>query len=184
MRILSLLLLTMPCLALADQITLTCEPPTQNADGTELTDLAGIRFYESQVSGGPYTLIGDEQVCSLVVERGEGTYYYVATAYNTAGTESVFSNEVSKVVDPVAPNPPVLSVQADAVAYAIQQVSEPCCDLIIYPVALVDDLTQCDPWVKVSNAAHPDGLSLIPRDAVTFAPDAFAATVYAECTGG
>jgi len=36
----------------------------------------------------------------------DGTYFWAVTAYDTSGNESVFSNEVSKRIDSVAPAPP------------------------------------------------------------------------------
>ena len=62
-------------IAYAGSITLTCTAPTQNEDGTPLIDLAGIRFYEAQVAGGPYTLVADEPVCATTFDRPPGTYY-------------------------------------------------------------------------------------------------------------
>ncbi len=174
-------LLLVPFLALGAEVNLTCTEPTQNEDGTPLTDLAGIRFYESSTPGGPYTQIGDEVACSLTVQRDPGTYYYVATAYNTSGVESQYSNEATKTVTASPPAPPTnLTADGNTVAYAIQQFED---GLTVYPVALVNETTDCDPNIRVYTGNFPGGLSLIPRSAVTFAGNANAYTVYAQCTG-
>jgi fibronectin type 3 domain-containing protein len=54
------------------------------------------------VSGGPYTKINSALVTVLnytdsTVVSGT-TYYYVVTAVDSSGTESVYSNEVSAVI--------------------------------------------------------------------------------------
>lgn len=78
------------------------EPPTTNADGTELTDLAGFKIYYGKASG-TYTEVKDVNT-PLATEDTiegltEGTYYFVATAYDTKGNESNYSNEVSKIIN-------------------------------------------------------------------------------------
>lgn len=86
------------------QIRLTWTVPTQNEDGTPLTDLAGFRLYRSTVQGGPYNLFADIpdpdrtrwDDCNL----DRGVYYYRATAYNSRNRESVFSGEAFQTVPP------------------------------------------------------------------------------------
>ncbi|HEY8518831.1 MAG TPA: putative Ig domain-containing protein [Gammaproteobacteria bacterium] len=79
-------------------VTLTWLPPTQNEDGSELTDLAGyvIRYGEKS---GVYTeniVLEDPELASYVVEGlVPGTYYFVIAAFNSEGTESRNSNEKS-----------------------------------------------------------------------------------------
>lgn len=65
------------------------------------TPIAGYRVYRGTTSGGPYTLltspliVGTSYVDSSATT---GSYFYVATAVDTAGQESVFSNEIKMVV--------------------------------------------------------------------------------------
>lgn len=94
--------------AFAGDVTLTCTDPTQNEDGSPLTDLAGIKVYEGSASGGPYTEVLDVANCAAIptIVRPPGTYYYVGTAYNTSNVESVYSNEATKTVPIPTPNPP------------------------------------------------------------------------------
>jgi len=61
--------------------------------------VSGYNVYRGTVSGGPYTLINSGLVTTLsytdsTVQSGT-TYYYVTTAVDSSGNESVHSNEVS-----------------------------------------------------------------------------------------
>jgi hypothetical protein len=80
--------------------TLSWTPPTQNTDGTALTDLAGYNIYWGTTQGSyPNSLPVPANVTSFVVpDLVPGTYFFVATALNTAGTESAFSAPTSKTV--------------------------------------------------------------------------------------
>jgi len=64
--------------------------------------VAGYNVYRGTVSGGPYAKINSSLVVVLDytdsnVQSGT-TYYYVTTAVNSSGNESVFSNEVSGTI--------------------------------------------------------------------------------------
>ena len=82
-------------------ITLNWTPPTENEDGTALQDLAGYKLYYGTTSR-YYTRqvrIDNPGLSIYVIENLlPGTYYIVATAFNTAGTESGYSNEAVKYV--------------------------------------------------------------------------------------
>ena len=61
--------------------------------------VSGYNVYRSTVSGGPYTKINTSLVAGLnytdsTVQSGT-TYFYVTTAVDSSGNESVYSNEVS-----------------------------------------------------------------------------------------
>jgi hypothetical protein len=80
--------------------TLSWTAPTQNTDGTSLTNLAGYRIYfgtaanalnqSIQVSAGVSTY--------MVENLAPATYYFSVRAYTTDGVESVNSNIGSKVI--------------------------------------------------------------------------------------
>lgn len=80
--------------------TLSWVPPTQNVDGSPLTDLAGFRVLYGQAVG-QYTQIlnlPSPTMSTVVIEGlGAGTWYFIVKAVNAAGAESDFSNVVSKV---------------------------------------------------------------------------------------
>jgi hypothetical protein len=64
--------------------------------------VAGYNVYRSTVSGGPYAKINSSLIAALnytdsTVQSGI-TYYYVTTAVDSSGNESVFSNQVSATI--------------------------------------------------------------------------------------
>lgn len=81
--------------------TLSWDAVTLNVDGTPATDLAGYKIYWATTSGGYINTnmksVGNVTTVNIQTIAGQlkGTYYFVATAYDTAGNESNFSNEVS-----------------------------------------------------------------------------------------
>ncbi len=84
--------------AFAGTTSLVWDPPTTNTDGTPLTDLAGYKIYYGTTSGSYTNNIDVGNVTTSVVNNlTDGrTYYFTATAYDSSGIESSFSNEVSK----------------------------------------------------------------------------------------
>jgi Putative Ig domain len=83
-------------------VTLTWMPPTENTDGSVLTDLAGYVVYWGTVSGSyPNSVtLSNPGLTSYVVDNllSGTTYYFATTAYNNDGMESTFSNEASKAI--------------------------------------------------------------------------------------
>lgn len=79
--------------------TLSWTAPTQNEDGTTLTDLAGYKLYYGKSSRN-YTnsiTIDNASVTTYVVENlSPDTYYFAATAFNLNGVESRYSGEAVK----------------------------------------------------------------------------------------
>ena len=82
-------------------VTLNWTPPTQNEDGTQLTDLAAYRILWSR-NGGAFSnsvRINNPSVTRYVVENlTPGNYEFTATAINRAGVESRFSNTIFMTV--------------------------------------------------------------------------------------
>jgi hypothetical protein len=81
--------------------TLSWTPPTQNTDGSALTNLAGYRVYWG-TSAGNYSssvTLNTAGLTSYVVESlAPGTYYFAVTALNSGGVESTFSNSATKTI--------------------------------------------------------------------------------------
>jgi fibronectin type 3 domain-containing protein len=64
--------------------------------------VVGYNIYRGTVSGGPYALLNSTPTSSLTytdmaVTAGQ-TYYYVVTAVDSNGMESIVSNEVSATI--------------------------------------------------------------------------------------
>lgn len=82
--------------------TLNWTPPTQNVDGSPITNLAGYKVLYGS-SPGQYLQALSVPVAtmtSVVIEALEAgrTWYFTVKAVNTSGVESDFSNEVSKLL--------------------------------------------------------------------------------------
>lgn len=77
-------------------VTLAWDPPTENADGSPLTDLAGFKLYygTSSLSYGNSIIIGNSTTYTAGGLRA-GTYYFAVTAYDIYGNESGYSDEVT-----------------------------------------------------------------------------------------
>jgi hypothetical protein len=77
-------------------------PPTENTDGSVLTDLAGYKIYYGATSNN-YTevvSIDNPGLSSYQINNlTAADWYFVVTAVNSSDVESSFSNEVSKTID-------------------------------------------------------------------------------------
>jgi hypothetical protein len=80
---------------------LSWSAPTQNTDGTALTDLAGYRIYYGKSASMLTQMIQVSGVglSSYVIENlSPSTYYFTVRAYTAGGNESANSNVVAKTV--------------------------------------------------------------------------------------
>jgi hypothetical protein len=75
--------------------------------------VAGYNFYRGTVSGGPYVKINSTLQTSCAFEDSytglttSSTYFYVATAVDSSGDESAYSNQASVLTPATFPsNPP------------------------------------------------------------------------------
>jgi len=84
----------------AGQATLSWVAPSTNEDGTPLTDLGGYKIYYGTVSGTYTQNVDAGNVTTYTFNNltDVQTYYFVATAYNTARFESSYSNEITKII--------------------------------------------------------------------------------------
>ena len=81
--------------------TVTWTPPTQNTDGSTLTNLRGYRIYYGTSSTNLTQVldIPNAGVSSGVVENlAPGTWYFAVRSYNTSNVESTLSNVASKTI--------------------------------------------------------------------------------------
>jgi hypothetical protein len=82
--------------------TLSWTPPTQNSNGTALTNLAGYRiYYGTSASAMNRTIqLANAGLSRYVVEDlTSATWYFTVRAYTTAGVESAASNTATKAVN-------------------------------------------------------------------------------------
>jgi hypothetical protein len=85
-------------------VTLSWSQPTQNSNGTSLTDLAGYTLHygtSSQDYTGSIQITSPTQT-SYVVSDGSfppGTYYFAISAYNAQQVSSSLSSEVAVEID-------------------------------------------------------------------------------------
>lgn len=81
--------------------TLSWNPPTQNIDGTPLTDLAGYRIYygrDPNVLGRSVSITNPGLTSYMVENLQTGLWYFVMTSINSEGVESRRSEFVSKSI--------------------------------------------------------------------------------------
>ena len=82
-------------------VSLNWIPPTENTDGTALTNLSGYDIHYG-TSSGNYTqsiAVSNAGIATYVVDNlTPGTYYFSVAAVNASGTESPMSSEVSAQV--------------------------------------------------------------------------------------
>ena len=79
-------------------VTLTWTPPTENEDGTPLTNLAGYRLRYGAQSGNYTSVVNlsNPGLATYVLSGlAKGTYYIVISAYSQSGVESNYSNEAT-----------------------------------------------------------------------------------------
>jgi len=175
MRWLILVVVLFSFAANAGDVTLSWTAPTQNEDGSPYTDPDGYKLYSGSVSGGPYLLIRDvpdpATLSVDIVGLAAGTYYFVATAYNTSGEESVDSNEATKVIFTV-PNPPGMLTVQDLVVYTLIRQPD---KFVLIPVGTVPAGTSCDPTNSIN------GHYAVPVSDVTWSGTVESIVVVAQC---
>jgi hypothetical protein len=82
-------------------VTLEWTPPQANTDGSYAGDLAGYVIYWGTEPGNydQQARVDNVGLTAYVVDNlRPATYYFAATAYNSAGIESDYSNEVARSV--------------------------------------------------------------------------------------
>lgn len=82
-------------------VTLAWSPPTTNADGTAITNLAGYRIYygTSSTNLDQVVTLNNAGTTRYVIENlSPATYYFSMTSFNTLSVESARSDTVSRTV--------------------------------------------------------------------------------------
>lgn len=159
----------------AGSVSLSWIAPTQNEDGTPLTDLAGYKIYwGTEIGTYPNVIdVPDPTATSYeVTDLDPGTYYFVATALNEAGVESRYSGVATKTITTAPSSPTDLVVEGDNFAYGVSQSDDV---LELYPVGTVPLGTPCLPDTTVN------GKYRVLRETVTFIGSVRPPVVFAEC---
>ncbi len=82
-------------------VTLSWTPPTQNTDGSVLTNLSGYRIYygtSSTTLNQTITLNNPGLSAYVIQNLSPATYYFALKSLTSSGKESAFSPKVSKTV--------------------------------------------------------------------------------------
>jgi Fibronectin type III domain len=90
-----------PPTASVDSVTINWTPPTENTNGSALTNLAGYNIHYGTSSGSltKTISISNPGIATYVVSNlTPGKYYFAVAAVNSAGTESPLSAQVSTTV--------------------------------------------------------------------------------------
>lgn len=81
--------------------SLSWSQPTENTDGTALTDLAGYHIYYGTSAGAwtsTITVLDATETSYVVSGLAPGTYYFAIVAFNSEGSDSTQSNVASKTI--------------------------------------------------------------------------------------
>jgi len=86
----------------SNAVTLSWQAPTENSNGSQLTNLSGYKIYYG-ASSGDYSSsiqVANPSLTTYVVQNlSAGHYYFALTSYTSSGEESGFSPEVATTVD-------------------------------------------------------------------------------------
>jgi hypothetical protein len=88
--------------ASSSNVTFGWQAPTENSNGTPITNLAGYKIHYGTASQ-QYTQVVEVSNPSLsryvMDSLPSGTYYFAITAYNSQGIESALSGEISATLN-------------------------------------------------------------------------------------
>jgi hypothetical protein len=76
-------------------------PPTENTNGTPLTNLAGLKIYYGTSATNLSQMVqvaSSTQTSYTIANLASGTWYFGGVAYTSAGTQSAMSSVVSATI--------------------------------------------------------------------------------------
>jgi len=91
-----------PPAASSNAVTLNWTPPTENTNGSPLTNLIGYNIHYGTASGdyAQTISVSNAGIATYVVDNlTPGTYYFSVGAVNSQGTESPLSSQVTATVN-------------------------------------------------------------------------------------
>lgn len=82
------------------QVTLSWHPPTENVDGSALTDLGGYRIYygRTEVDLDKVVKVGGGTTTVVIDELDPGVWFFAMTSHNKANVESPRTDTISKTI--------------------------------------------------------------------------------------
>jgi hypothetical protein len=92
---------TAPASSTAGSVSLSWAAPTENTNGTPVSDLAGYHIHYGTTAEALNSVIdvpGAETTAYEISNLNSGTYYFTVTAYNSVGEESAPSDEASQTI--------------------------------------------------------------------------------------
>lgn len=114
------LLVLLACLSLAfaatpaqaEQVQLAWDAPLQ-ADGTPVSNVAGYKLYYGSQSGQYQTVVTVGLTTTYTVKNLSAgqTYHFAVKVYDSTGTESAFSNEISVILPTNTPGEGIIPQQ-------------------------------------------------------------------------
>jgi hypothetical protein len=187
---------TLTCTAADGQTTLTWTNPTQNTDGTPLTDHAGTNIYRgtSAANLARVKSVGRGISSTTDTSLASGTYLYAATAVNTSSVESDKSATASVVVagsSSVAsasaavqstPNPPVDLVVTSLVAYEVRPNSQGV--MSASRIGIIPASTPCTSESRTASGVQYHRIDLRAVDFVNWPSRIPPRDVFARCAAG
>lgn len=162
-------------------VSLSWTPPTQNTDGSALTNLAGYRVvYGTSATALAQTMpdYSTAVTSTCITGLAPATYYFAVKAFTSAGVESAHSNVASNVITntpvPVRPAAPAtLTVaQGNLIVYQVLGTDG---GFQFLPVGTVPANTQCITTQQVN------GRYAVPTNAVTWYGSVKPKVVVAQC---
>jgi hypothetical protein len=151
------LLLLLPTAVLAGSLTLNWTKPTQNTDGSTLTDGTGYKAYCAATSAGVPAAtaipIPGITTTTFTTPFPAGPVFCAMSTVSTSGGEGAKSNIASSTVPASVPNPPsnvTMTTSSGIAYYLIQQPGK----LVMLPTGTLSPNTVCD----AKNAAIADGM--------------------------
>lgn len=100
----------------AADLAVSWDPPAGNTDGSTIKDLAGYRFYYGTAPRTYSSTMDVGLATAAVISNAQPgqTFYFTASAYNSNGTESAFSEEWSWTLASASTSSPPNITQTDA----------------------------------------------------------------------
>lgn len=179
---------TLICVASDGKTTTTWVPPTQNTDGTPLTDLAGYNIYRGTTAANLVRIKSVGPAVTTLDDPGlaTGTYVYAVTSVNASSQESAKSATASAAVNgsitsasataaiQSIPNPPTGLTVVNVVAYKMRQSVD---GFSFVAVGTIPLGTACNEQLPAS------GFNVVPRASVKMASrfDTLPLVVFAKC---